>query len=63
MRSSDQEIYRELRSERLWQAAERIGLGIVYAAVGVMLIGLVSAATVVVMDRDVGPFAPIGDDQ
>jgi hypothetical protein len=51
------------RSERIWQAAERIGLGIVYAAVGVMLIGLVSAATIVVMDRDIGPFAPIGDDQ
>jgi len=48
--ATDQEIYRELRRERLWLRVEKYAVCLVCACVGVLLVGLVSAATIVLMD-------------
>lgn len=62
MEAAEQEVFRELRQERLWRLAERVWLWTLAATVGVLLVGLVSAATVVLMDGFDAPVA-VGDDQ
>ena len=48
--ATDLEVYRELRRERLWLRVEKYAVCLVCACVGVLLVGLVSAATIVLMD-------------
>lgn len=65
MQAAEQEVFEELRSERLWRFAERMAGWVVYVSVAILLMGLVFAATTVLMDS-VGPFgAPfsVSDDE
>jgi len=48
--ATDLEVYRELRRERLWLRVEKYAVCVVCACVGVLLVVLVGAATVVLMD-------------
>jgi len=48
--TTSREIYAELRRERLWLRFEKYAVCVVCACVGVLLVGLVGAATIVLMD-------------
>jgi len=48
--TTSREVYRELRRERLWLRFEKYAVCVVCACVGVLLVVLVGAATIVLMD-------------